>query len=78
MEGFGEKLELVCSSDKEAAKLFGLYIDHKFSLPKLEECGKGMSVTVSNKEIDCKYQLWRAKEKIYVEALYFKMVSFSS
>ena len=26
---------LCCSNEKEAAKLFGLYLDHKISLPKL-------------------------------------------
>ena len=67
----------VCPSDKEAAKMFGLYINHKFSLPKLEQCGKGMQVSVLNEKIDCTYELWRAREKIHVEAVYFKMVSSS-
>ncbi|CAB3980151.1 Hypothetical predicted protein [Paramuricea clavata] len=33
--GDGESMVLCCSNEKEAAKLFGLYLDHKVSLPKL-------------------------------------------
>ena len=36
---------------KEASKLFGLYLDHKSSLPKLEESGKGLDVDVYNQSM---------------------------
>ena len=62
-------MQLVCSNDKEAAKLFGLYLDHKFSLPKLEECGKGLKLNIFNPTMSCTYELWRAKEKVYAEAI---------
>lgn len=65
---------MTCSSDKEAAKLFGLYLDHKVSLPILEECGKGMKVNVFNNRMSCIYTVWRAKKKIYAEAIYYKTV----
>ena len=35
VEGDGESMAWCCSNEKEAAKLFGLYLDHKVSLPKL-------------------------------------------
>ena len=74
-EGDGERIDLVCSSDKEEAKLFGLYLDHKVTLPKLQECGEGMKVVVSNASMSCTYQLWRAQRKVYAEAIYYKTVS---
>ena len=49
---------LVYSRDKEAAKLFGLYMNHKVSLPKLEECGKGLKVNVFNSTMGCEYKLY--------------------
>ena len=68
-------MDLVCSSDKEAAKLFGLYLDHKIFLPKLEDNGAGMKTGVSNASVSSTYLLWRAQEKVYAEASYFKRVS---
>lgn len=73
-EATGETMNMVCANDKEAAKLFGLYLDHKVSLPKLEECGEGLEVHIFNGKMSCTYKLWRAKEKIYAEAIYYKMV----
>jgi hypothetical protein len=67
-------MDLVCSSDKEAAKLFALYLDHKVSLPKLEESGEGLEVNISNAAMSCTYGLWRAQEKVYAEAIYFQTV----
>jgi hypothetical protein len=67
---------LYCSSDKEAAKLFGLYLDHKISLPKVEESGQGIKLKVCNSSLTSIYEVWRARDKIYVEAVYFQSVSF--
>jgi hypothetical protein len=66
---------LYCASDKEAAKLFGLYLDHKVSLPKVEESGEGIKVQVSNTSLTSIYQIWRSRDKIYAEAVYFQSVS---
>ena len=68
-------MDLVCSSDKEAAKLFAPYLDHKVSLPKLEESGEGLEVNISNAAMSCTYGLWRAQEKVYAEAIYFQRFS---
>lgn len=70
-----ETAELYCTSDKEAAKLFGLYLDHKFSLAKVGESGKGTRVEVSHELSTAIYELWCAKDKIYAEAVYFQSVS---
>ena len=74
VQGNGEHMDLVFSSDKEAAKLFALYLDRKVSLPKLEESGKGLEVNISNATMSCKYGLWRAQENVYAEAIYFQTV----
>jgi len=67
---------LLCASDKEAAKLFALYLDHKASLPKVEESCNGVQVQVSNTTMTCIYEVWRGRDKIHAEAVYFQTVSF--
>lgn len=67
-------MDLWCSSEKEASKLFGLYLDHKVSLPKLEDSGKGIEVNVQNDTLECTFQLWKARDKVYAEAIYYKLV----
>ena len=52
-----------------------MYLDHGQPLPKLEESNKGLEVNVSGENMTCTYELWRAKNKIYAEAMYFKLVS---
>ena len=52
-----------------------MYLDHGQPLPKLEESNKGLEVNVSGENMTCTYELWRAKNKIYAEAMYFKSVS---
>jgi hypothetical protein len=65
---------LCCLNEKEAAKLFGLYLDHKISLPKLENSGEGMKVNVNNNSMNCTFQLWKAQDKVHAEAIYYKLV----
>ena len=74
IEGCGERWSLWCTSEKEASKLFGLYLDHKSSLPKLEESGKVVDVNIYNESIECKFQLWKARDKVVAEASFYKMV----
>ena len=64
-----------CTSEKEASKLFGLYLDHKSSLPKLEESGKGVDVDVYNESMECKFQLCKTRDKVFAEATFHKMVT---
>ena len=71
-----ETVELYCDSDKEAAKLSALYLDHKGSLPKVEESGKGIKVQVCDTSMTCIYEVWRGRDKIYAEAVYYQSVSF--
>ena len=74
VEGGGENMSLWCTNEKEASKLFGLYLDHKNSLPKLEDSGKGVDVKVFNTSVECKFQLWKARDKVFAEATFYKMV----
>ena len=76
VEGLNETVELYCASDKEAAKLFALYLDHKASLPKVEESGQGIKVQVCDTSMTCIYEVWRGRDKIYAEAVYYQSVSF--
>ena len=76
VKGCGEQIQLYCESDKEAAKLFGLYLDHKVSLPKIESNGEGIEVHVEGTSSNSVYKLWLARHKIYAEAIYFQSVSF--
>lgn len=71
--GSGEQIELFCRDDKEAAKLFALYLDHKISLPKLDDCSR-LKVSVSNEAMHCDYLACKGQAKIFVEAVYFKKV----
>ena len=59
-------MDLVCSSDKEAAKLFALYLDHKVSLPKLEESGQGLEVNISNAAMSCTYGLCNTEKLMII------------
>jgi hypothetical protein len=43
-----EKITLFCRTGKEAAKLFGLFADHKGFLPKMGEVGSQVSVSNSS------------------------------
>ena len=75
VEGLNVTDELYCASDK-AAKLFALYLDHKASLPKVEGSGKGIKVQVCDTSMTCINDVWRGRDKIYVEAVYYQSVSF--
>ena len=74
IESCGKRWSLWCTSEKEASKLFGLYLDHKSSLPKLEESRKGVDVNIYNESMECKFQLWKAQDKVVAEASFYKMV----
>ena len=67
-------MDLCCSNEREAAKLFGLYLDHKYSLPSLEDSGSGTKVNVQSDSSECTFQVWKGKDKVHVEAIYYKMV----
>ena len=47
---------------KEAAKLFGLFLEHKQCLPKLET-GDDLEVSVWNSTMHTTYKLRRSNEK---------------
>ena len=69
-----ETVELAATTDKEAAKYFGLYLYHKGNAQWLEDGNKGVSVSVRSNRVESTYKLWRNREKIYVEATSHKKV----
>ena len=54
VEAIDEKMTLFCRTGKEAAKLFGLYIEHRRFLPKLVMDEDGFEVSV-----------WKPGEKFF-------------
>ena len=69
-----DRTKLYCTSGKEAAKFYGMYLDHSITLPRVEENGEGVKIHVSSKSSTSIYKLWRARDKIYAESIYFKSV----
>ena len=67
-------IKLWCTNAKEASKLFGLYWDHKLSLPTLGEGGKGIKVNVQGDEVKCTFQVCKAQDKVQTEAINLKTV----
>lgn len=65
----------MATHEKEAAKLFGLYLWHKGVLNWLEAGNKPVTVAVKNKWLESTFALWRNKEKIYAEATFHKKVA---
>ncbi|KAJ7388112.1 hypothetical protein OS493_039753 [Desmophyllum pertusum] len=72
IEHNGECVDMVATHEKEAAKLFGLYLWHKGALNWLEEGNKPVIIHVRNTLISITFSLWRDKEKIYTEATFYK------
>ena len=62
------------TDEKEAAKLYGVYLWHKGVLNWLKEGNKPVNVVVKNKRLMATFSLWRNKEKIYTEATFYKKV----
>ena len=60
-------MELIAASDKEASKLFGLFLYHKGYVQWLAEGSKPATVTVKRSTVCSTYNIWRNKEKIYAE-----------
>lgn len=77
IEHNGECVDMVATHEKEAAKLFGLYLWHKGALNWLEEGNKPVIIHVRNTLISSTFSLWRDKEKIYTEATFYKKVTSS-
>ena len=67
-----EKITLFCRTGKEAAKLFGLFADHKGFLPKMGEVGS--EVSVSNSSMTSTYKLWHSSSKIVTAVIFYKKV----
>ena len=59
-----QSIELNCFSDKEAAKLFGMYLDHRHPSPKLEESENGLKVQVLGENMTCTYELVACQKQI--------------
>ena len=70
----GECFDVVAIHEKEAAKLFGLYLWHKGDLHWLEEGSKPVLVKVRNTMVSSIFNLWRSKQKIYAEVTFYKKV----
>jgi hypothetical protein len=70
-----KKITLFCRTGKEAAKLFGLFADHKGFLPKMGEVGS--EVSVSNSSMTSTYKLWHSSSKIVAEVIFYKKVQSS-
>ncbi|XP_068680749.1 uncharacterized protein [Montipora foliosa] len=68
----GECFDVVAIHEKEAAKLFGLYLWHKGDLHWLEEGSKPVLVKVLNTMVSSIFNLWRSKQKIYAEVTFYK------
>ncbi|XP_068745692.1 ATP-dependent DNA helicase RecQ-like [Montipora capricornis] len=68
----GECFDVVAIHEKEAAKLFGLYLWHKGDLHWLEEGSKPVLVKVRNTMVSSIFNLWRSKQKIYAEVTFYK------
>jgi hypothetical protein len=71
-----EKITLFCRTGKEAAKLFGLFADHKGFLPKMGEVGS--EVSVSNSSMTSTYKLLHSSSKIVAEVIFYKIKIKSS
>jgi hypothetical protein len=67
-----EKITLFCRTGKKAAKLFGLFADHKGFLPKMGEVGS--EVSVSNSSMTSTYKLWHSSSKIVAEVIFYKKI----
>jgi len=74
VEYSGECVSITATHEKEAGKLFGVYLWHKGILKWLEEGNKPVTVTVRNKWLMATFNLWQNTEKIYAEATFYKKV----
>jgi hypothetical protein len=68
-------MELTATNDKEASKLFGLFLYHKGYVQWLAEGINPVVVTVKSSTVYSTYNIWRDKEKMYAEATCYKHVS---
>ena len=70
-----DELELFGVSEKEAAKLFSLYLFHKGRIHSIENRDNSAKVSVVSSEKEIDFLVWRGKNKLYLEACYCRLVS---
>ena len=71
----GTECNIFAKTEKEAAKLFALYLHHKGEIYQIQEREKGTVISVKSPDLEINFMVWKAETKFYLEACWSRMVS---
>ena len=70
-----DEIQLFATSEKEAAKLFSLYVYHKDLINPIEDREHPLKVKVKSPDLEIHVLVWRTERKFYLETCFTKLVS---
>ena len=71
----GDRMTFYAKREKEAAKYFCLYLDHKGELCQLEDRSHPCTIEVKSANLHIAYNAWKTSSKIHLEANFTRTVS---